>query len=284
MLKFLRNTPRRCFSSVKSTVIGSMSFVFFLGRSVGDMSGKETGGNLTESAGKDEIVVGRRRSRVRRILFRVLYGALSILVLAVLVCRGSLAEPASYQSALAMTQAEAKVHRTAFEANIIELGNIVREKREWKTTITQAELNGWLTDNREFSKTLPKEVSDPRMVLADAKMSIIFRCEIFGWDAIIQGELDVFCTEVPRQIACRIYRVRSGWVPLPIDAFADQLTARMVAYGAEVEWSEIDGDPVALMAFPEDAFQLGAKILTVQAIEIEEGRLMITGKSKSKLP
>ncbi len=254
-----------------------------MGRSVGDMSGNETGGNITESAG-DEIVVERRRSRAKRILIRILYGALALSVLAVLVCRCSLAEPVSYQVALAMTQAEAKVHRTAFEANVIELGNVVREKREWKTTVTQAELNGWLADNREFSKTLPREVSDPRVVLADAKMFIIFRCEIFGWDAIIQGELDVFCTDVPQQIACRIYRVRSGWVPLPIDAFADQLTERMVAYGADVEWSEIDGDPVALVAFPEDAFQLGAKVLTVQAIEIEEGKLMVTGKSKSKLP
>jgi hypothetical protein len=71
-------------------------------------------------------------------------------------------------------------------------------------------------------------------------------------------------------------------VPLPIDSFADQLTEGMLAYGAEVEWSEIDGDPVALMLFPEETFHLGKKFLTVQALEIEERKLVITGKSKSK--
>ena len=246
------------------------------------MSGNETSGNRTQSAGDDEIVVELWRRRAKRILIRFLCGIVAILVPVVIVCRGSLAEPASYQAALGMTRADAEDYRMEFESKIIELGNIVREKSQWKTTITQAELNGWLADNREFAKTLPKQVTQPRIVLADARMSVFFRCDIFGFDAIVQGELDVFCTDVPGQIACRIYRVRSGWVPLPIDSFADHLTEGMLAYGAEVEWSEIDGDPVALMLFPEETFHLGKKFLTVQALEIEERKLVITGKSKSK--
>ena len=251
-------------------------------QSVSDMSGKEPVGKHKESSCDDSIVNEIQRSRWKKILTRLFGGVGIVLVLVILIGSASLTEPASYQAALAMAQADAKSFRLDFESRVIELGNIVREKKEWKTTFTQSEINGWLADNREFSKTLPKVISQPRVVLADARMSVIFRCEILGLDAIVQGELDVFCTETPGQIAMRIYRVRSGWVPLPLDAFTDQLTAGMLTYGAEVEWSEIDGDPVALMLFSEDSFQLGTKILAVQAVEIKERKLMITGKSKSK--
>ena len=246
------------------------------------MSGKEPVGERKESGGDDSIVSEIRRSHWKKILIRLLGGVAVILVLVLLIASASLTEPASYQTALAMSQADAKSFRLDFESRVIELGNIVREKKEWKTTFTQAEVNGWLADNREFSKTLPQVISQPRVVLAEARLSVIFRCEILGFDAIVQGELDVFCTETPGQIAIRIYQVRSGRVPLPMDAFTDQLTAVMLSYGAEVEWSEIDGDPVALMLFPEDSFQLETKVLAVQAVEIEERKLMITGRSKSK--
>ena len=257
-------------------------FVFSSGRSVGDMSGNEVTGDRNNSDGKDAIVGKIRRGRIQKFLIRFLGGIAIILVLAIFVCRGSLVEPESYRTALAMSQADAEDYRIDLEAKIIELGNVVREKNEWKTTITQPEINGWLAANREFSKALPAGVSQPRVVLADARMSVIFGYEILGFNAILQGELDVFCTEVPGQIACRIYQVRSGWVPLPVDAFADQFTEGMLSYGADVEWAEIDGDPVALVLFPEDTFQLGTKVLAVQAVEIEERKLMITGKSKTR--
>ena len=244
------------------------------------MSGNEVIGDHNSSDCEDADVVEIRRVRRRKILIRSVGSIAVVLVLAFFVSRASLAKPESYRAALAMSQADAEVCRIEFEAKLIELGSVVREKDKWKTTITQSEINGWIAANREFSKTLPEGISQPRVVLADARISVIFGCEILGFDAILQGELDVFCTDVPGQIACRIYQIRSGWVPLPIDAFADQFTKGMLSYGADVEWGEIDGDPVALLIFPKDLFLVGKKVLAFQAIEIEEQKLMITGKSK----
>jgi hypothetical protein len=255
-------------------------FCFFSGRSVDDMSGNKVIGDHNPSDCEDTVAVEIRRVRRQNFLFRSLGSISVVFVLAFFVSRASLSKPESYRAALAMSQADAEVYRIGFEAKMIELGNVVREKDDWKSTITQAEINGWLAANREFSKTLPKVISQPRVVLANARMSVIFGCEILGFNAILQGELDVFCTDVPGQIAFRIYQVRSGWVPLPVDAFADQFTKGMLSYGADVEWGEIDGDPVALLLFPEDLFLVGTKALVVQAIEIEERKLMITGKSK----
>jgi len=262
-------------------VLGAWVFVFSFGRNGEDMPGIEPDVDRNAADGKDAIVVEIGKRCIQKVVARLLVGIGVILVMGGLVFRASLIEPDAYRNALTMSHADAEDYRIEFEEKLIDLGTVVREKEQWKTTITQSEINGWLADNREFSKTLPNGVSQPRISLSDARMSVVFRYEVMGVNAIFQGELDVFCTEFPGQIAFRIFNVRSGWIPLSVNAIADQFTMGMLAYGADVEWAEMDGDPVALVLFPEESFRLGKTVLTVKAVEIEEGKVMITGGSKS---
>jgi hypothetical protein len=122
-------------------------------------------------------------------------------------------------------------------------------------------------------------VNDPRVGIEKDLLRMAFRVDSKRIKCIVQAEVDAFCTDVPGQIAFRIKRVRSGLLPIPVKSIADRISAALRRLGADVQWTEIDHDPVALIGFSPDQLRLGNKRITIESIQLTEKKLVVTGKS-----
>ena len=190
-------------------------------------------------------------------------------------------EPEFYQAALSLSEQAQAEQGDEFEKQVIEVQNNARIQRQWQAVFTEAQINGWLASGFpvKFPNSLPRNVSDPRVGIETDVLRIAFRFNSTRIKGIVQAELDAFCTEIPGQIAVRIKQVRSGLVPIPVNSIADRLSVALRRLGARVEWTEIDRDPVVLIALPPDKVRIANKRITIEAIQLLERKLVLMGKS-----
>ena len=190
-------------------------------------------------------------------------------------------EPEFYQAALLVDEQEEAEQGDVFEKNVLDLQNDARLNREWRAVFTEAQINGWLASDfpAKFPNTLPRQVSDPRVGIDEDVLRIAFRFNSRRLKGIVQAEVDAFCTEVPGQIAIRIKKVGSGLVPIPVNSIADRISNSLRRLGADVQWIEIERDPVALIGLPPDKVRLGDKLIELESIQLLENELVLTGKS-----
>ena len=68
-------------------------------------------------------------------------------------------------------------------------------------------------------------------------------------------------------------------IPISVHSVADRISSSLRRLGAEVEWTEIDQDPVALIEMPKETVQIGDKSVTIKSIQLLDQQLVITGVS-----
>jgi hypothetical protein len=190
-------------------------------------------------------------------------------------------EPEFYQKALSLTEQAQTQLGDDFEKQLIELQNSARTEDRWQAVFEEAQINGWLASDfpEKFANSLPRNFSEPRIGIEQDVFRFAFRFKSTRVNGIIQAEVNAFCTKVPGQIAVRIKGVRSGLVPIPVNSIADRVSAALRQLGAQVEWTEIDRDPVALISLPPDKVKLGNKRVMIEAIQILEKKLVLSGTS-----
>ena len=212
-----------------------------------------------------------------------LVGVIAITIACWVLLHWSQKEPEFYQQALAVSERAELELGDEFENQVLELQNNARTKGAWQATFTEAQINGWLASGltEKFPRAIPHNVSDPRVGIDLDLLRVAFRFQSSRLSCIVQAEMDAFCTEVPDQIAIRIKKVASGLVPIPVNSVADRISTALRQFGAQVSWTEIEGDPVALIEFPLDTVKLGEKIITIEAIQLIQDKLVLTGNSVS---
>ena len=97
--------------------------------------------------------------------------------------------------------------------------------------------------------------------------------------AVLSAAGDIDLTEEPNQVAIRILSVRAGALPVPLARFLDEIAERAASSGLPLEWTEIEGDPVALLTLPLDREEFRGKQLLVEELRLEEGAIVVGGKT-----
>ena len=245
------------------------------------MSQSDHAPHKQESRAGNKASVGRLRRFLRLAIRAMLLTIVAVAVTGWLLYASAQKEPEFYQTALAVSdQAQAEQGRV-FEKQFIDLQNKARTQRQWQAIFTEGQINGWLASDlpEKFPGTLPRNVSEPRVEIEKDILRIAFRFNSSRIQGIIQADVDAFCTKIPGQIAIRIRRVRTGLLPIPVNSIADRLSSAIRRLGANVEWTEIDGNPVALIGIPENSVNIGNKRVTIESIQLLEKKLMLTGIS-----
>lgn len=235
-------------------------------------------------ASKDESNVSSFRQWRQRV---IRYGAICLaLVLSVgwLLYRTAQTEPDFYREALAVSPNLSEEQGDALEVKILELQNAARTKKEWQTTFSDAEINGWLASDlvEKFPRALPGTVSQPRIEILANQFRLAMRFQS-GWiKAVVVAEGDLYSTDVPGQIGLQLNSVQAGWLPIPVANIADEITSSLRRSGVSVEWVQANRASVAMMTLPEDWVKLGEATLELDAMQLQDHHLAVSGRSVFK--
>lgn len=189
-------------------------------------------------------------------------------------------EPEFYQQALKVDSQLQKRNGGEMEKKILDLRNSVMIAEAWSTTFDENQINGWLAyDLKEkFPQLVPPEVTDPRVFIEEQSMKLVFRCTEKPFRGVAIINADVFMTGAINQIGIRVKSVHSGMIPVPLAAFADQITQQTKKSGFDIEWNTEEDDPVAIIHIPDALIKPEAGgYIELQEIKISEGTFSILG-------
>lgn len=216
-----------------------------------------------------------------RLMLALLIAVVVVVGLGWFVFRSAQTPPEFYHEALLLPPDELDAAGKEFESRVFELQNAMHEPGEWQTEISAEQINGWLASDlpEKFPDALPNGISNPRIAINDDEAKLGFQITSRRFTGFIVCEADIFATDIPNEIAVRIMSAKSGIVPLPISRWADNFSASMRMSGAEVSWTELDGDPVALVKLPHSMTESEAKSLRIENVRLAGGSLILHGET-----
>ena len=126
---------------------------------------------------------------------------------------------------------------------------------------------------------LPEDVvADPRVAIAHGEISIAGRAQYQGIKGIVVGKLDIFKTDQNNKFAIRFRSIYAGIIPIPIKAFADQISKGLNHQGYETMWTELEGDPLLVVIVPEEDLLIHSLYrLNIETIDIEAKKIIVSG-------
>jgi hypothetical protein len=194
--------------------------------------------------------------------------------------------PQFYRQELAVQPASQKAAGQQFERSALELHNQLHRGGRWSVRFSEEEINGWLAAELpvKFPQALPAGVSQPRVAIEPRRMQIAVTLERGGVQTVVSLTAEVYLTGALNELAVRIDQLRAGALPVPLAQLQAEVAERAAGAGFPLRWSEIDGDPVALIKLAAGPEQLHHRRLVLEAIDLAEGELIITGKMEEAEP
>lgn len=199
-----------------------------------------------------------------------------------LVAREAQKMPESYQAVLEIEPKVAARDGSRLEYNLVRLQNAARKSVPWRVEFTQEQINGWFVSDlpEKFPDSLPDLVQDPRVIIAQNKLTVIFKFVTNQLDGFVTVDSDVFCTEVENEVAVKIKNVKSGIVPLPIAPWVERIESVFNKIGVPVYWTNIENDPVAVFTIPEYMTPQGInQNAVIDSISLQDGKLVVVGQT-----
>ena len=228
----------------------------------------------------------RRKPWLTRGMIR---GAVAVAIVLVLIAavsmwsvyQSSQQVPEFYVQALAAPPAQQAAAGQELERQAVALNNQVRRPGRWEARFTQDQINGWLAVDlpKKFPGSLPGGVSDPRVAVAPNQVQLAVKWQQGNASAVLSAAGEAYLTEEPNEVAVRILSVRAGALPVPLARFLDEIATRAASSGLPLRWTEIDGDPVALVKLPLDRAEFKGKQLLVEELRLEEGAIVVAGRT-----
>jgi hypothetical protein len=224
------------------------------------------------------------RSFFRRLILGCVLIALILGVGAALTWRSLQVGPDFYLEALKVDDEHLREAGDQLENEIVELQNEVRTDGEWEATITEDQINGWLASDlpEKFSDAVPREISDPRVALTGDQIAVAFRFKHKRLKGVATVQVSLFMTDKPNELGIRIRGVHAGIIPLPIDRFTRQLSERAIKSGIPVRWTQVEGDPTAIVSLNLQLPDQKEKQLQLTELQIERGKAVIRGVSSEE--
>lgn len=225
---------------------------------------------------------------MRKLFKIVAYSLVAVIVVLLLLAAGAYwatqQEPEFYEQAMQMEPAAQEQAGDELERKVLDLRNSLRHQQRWEATFTENQLNGWLATflPKKFPKTLPATVEDPRVAIEPDEVMVAFRYQGGNFSSVVWLGVEIHLTEEPNVVAIRILKARAGSLPIPLSQFLDQITDAARKANVTLRWSQIDGDPVALVEL--DVRQKGndKRRLHIDTVEVRDGEVHLSGEVKSE--
>ena len=201
------------------------------------------------------------------------------------VYRTAQREPEFYAAALATPSGNLAESGQDFEQRVLDLQNAARQVGNWEAVFTDDQINGWIAVDlpRKFPDWLPPEITNPRVSFEPDQIRFACRYESGRIGGFVVAKGNAYCTRDVNEIAIRIHSVNAGVLPIPISQLADGITSGLRQAGVPAAWTEIDGDPVALITLPAKVTDAGEdRRVFLEQVLVEEGRLRLQGRTEKR--
>jgi hypothetical protein len=197
--------------------------------------------------------------------------------------RASQQIPEFYVKALEAEPAKQAVAGEELERQALALHNQVRRPGQWEARFTQDQINGWLAVDlpKKFPGSLPVGASEPRVALSPDVATLAVKWRRGNVTTVLSLEGEAYLTEQPNEVAIRIRSVRAGALPVPLAQFLDKIATRASSSGIPLRWTDIEGDPVAIVNLPLDQPEFRGKHLVLEELRLDEGALIVAGRTDS---
>ncbi len=189
--------------------------------------------------------------------------------------------PRFYAEAVAVAPAQQKEAGQQFERNLLAMHNDLQQGGRWKRVFTDRQINGWLAVDlpEKFPDLLPPSIRQPRVALTPRQLQIAFHYESEQLSTIVSLTLEIGLADEPNTLVVRVRKAQAGWVPLPLKDFLDHISAAARHADLRLRWTQIDGDPVALITLGDDASDKTQESFVLEMVEIGQGKLTVTGQT-----
>lgn len=224
---------------------------------------------------------------MRKALRYILYSTAAVLAVAVAVAWALLlaaqSEPEFYQRALKAQPTGQAEAGDSLERSLLDLHNSVHGGGSWEAVFTEDQINGWLAADLpdKFPRALPPGAEEPRVAIDSQMVHVACRFDNGKVRTVISFGLDVNLTTETNTLAVRVSKLRAGALPVPLKQFLDKISAHAQRANIPLQWSQIDGDPVALVTIPVQHEDYAHREVYLDVIELREGEVYLAGRTEA---
>lgn len=188
--------------------------------------------------------------------------------------------PDFYRQEVARPAAEQQAASDQFLTNVSATVSQAQRRGAWSTEISEEEVNGWLAFDlpRNHPDLLGDSVHSPRVELEQNRGRLAF--EYRGMlNTVVCLEFDAEVRD-KHTVAIRLHSLTGGAMPLPLGAVIEEVTNAAEQFDQQIQWTEEEGCPVALITLPE--WEDDGKTLSLLDVRLEAGRFLIIGETVEK--
>lgn len=219
-------------------------------------------------------------------------GLAVLLVLAVgfYFYRAVTALPEEYVEVLQTNPEQLEQARQSLESNLAALYSDSQQAPAttpptgWQTQVTQDQVNGWLATrlDEELPEVRSNGVEAPRVLFDTDQVTLGFQLHSGKLAAVVLLRVAPFVLENGR-LAVEVLEARIGSAKLPVGRIVEASRPLLQQADAPLEWMEDQGRSVLVVNFEELASDSGRR-RTLEAVRVEQGRLLATGHSTPTFP
>lgn len=223
------------------------------------------------------------RKTIKSLLVVVSLLTILVAVFLFVAYRATQVEPDFYAQAMQADPVEQQIAGEELESRVLDLHNHARRDGRWTAVFTDVQINGWLAADlpEKFPRALPIGVKDPRVSLEQAVAHVGYRYESERLPSVVWLAVNVGLAEEDNMLAIRIMKARAGALPIPLKKWLDRITRGAHRAGIPLRWSQIDGDPVALVPIFIRHEELKHRQLVIERIELHDGEIVFAGRTES---
>lgn len=209
-----------------------------------------------------------------------LLAGLVLLVVAVpaVIYRGLTYVPDFYRTRASVPRVVLRQEADRFVTHSLQLRNDIANEDHWEAVFSDEEVNAWVLEELvvHFRDQLPPNVHDPLVEFDLDQVTLAFQMDQGPFRSVVWVVARAKVVS-DNTLALALEKIRAGAVPVPADRIIDQVTERAKAYGMDIEWTEQDGTPVALIRYSLDPVR---QDLVLERVQILDGQIFISGRSK----
>ena len=222
----------------------------------------------------------RRKSMFLALAVAVLLAGTAAGTLALLVHQ----EPAFYVQRAVAPGKVRKSQADEFTKTFFLVLNAFSNGDSFNATFTEEQVNSYFQETfitSGFAKSLPKDISEPRLAVEPERIRLAFRYGSPPWSSIISVDWRV--SLAPRSPMSLCWSCK-GSTPGHCRSRPSHCLSRFSDIGRrnniDVAWYRHNGNPVALLRFPNDS-RSGVQLLQ---LELGSGKLTLVGRAVDNMP
>ncbi len=190
-------------------------------------------------------------------------------------------EPDFYGAAVEVERSSQVDSSREMSSRVTMLYSDARNNDQWHALFTTEQINAWLAVDLEekHPELLPPEVSDPRVQLSASAVTLAARYDTPRLETVLSLSFDVVMIE-PNRIGFRIFYARAGAVPVTLRDVMEAVEQGARGAGLQVHWTELEGDPVAVLTLRGKPDEKG-RAAVLEQCELRDGQIYFAGRTVS---